>query len=499
MDNVADDLIYEAPPTMASFMKYDAYGRIAAGPVGSGKTTACMMELLRRSLMQGTALDGFRYTRFAVVRQTLKSLKDTVLKDCETWLSSRGLGFWKVSESCFHVIFDNVRSEWIFLPLEDAQDQARLLSMQLTGAWLSECVEMDLNILGPVSGRLGRYPSGARGNPTWYGIIADTNMPAEMTPWHQFMENLPPDWQKFVQPSGMSKEAENLNWLTQTDATIALPINHPVRVAQGRKYYERLVNMYGEESDWVKRYVHAQYGDDPSGMAIFRNTFRSSFHVVEETQLIPGYPLIVGQDFGRNPWSLICQPDHMGRLLVHQEIPGINVGLEKHINESLKPALYKNYLGYKVAIVGDPSGVARSSVSEESCFDALKRLGLPAIPAPTNDLEPRLRAVEALLGRQTAGGPTLVISRRGCPWLVRAMSGGYRFERTKKGQMLKTNAPDKEYGGDFMGQRVAYSHVADDLEYVALVVHGGMLPFIYTRIQPRPTSIIRPPTPLGWT
>ena len=57
----------------------------------------------------------------------------------------------------------------------------------------SECVEMDLNILGPVSGRLGRYPSGARGQPSWHGIVADTNMPTEMTPWQNFMENLPPD------------------------------------------------------------------------------------------------------------------------------------------------------------------------------------------------------------------------------------------------------------------------------------------------------------------
>ena len=86
------DLIYDAPPTLATFMKSDAFGRIAAGPVGSGKTTACMMELLRRSLLQSTAQDGCRYTRFAVVRQTLKSLKDTVLKDCETWLGARGLG-----------------------------------------------------------------------------------------------------------------------------------------------------------------------------------------------------------------------------------------------------------------------------------------------------------------------------------------------------------------------------------------------------------------------
>ena len=290
------DLAYKAPKTCATFMKDASFGRILAGPVGSGKTTSCLMELFRRSVAQAPATDGYRYTRHAVVRQTLKQLKDTVLKDCETWLS--GLGIWKVSENCFHLNFDDVRSEWMFLPLEDSEDKARLLSMQLTGAWLSEAIEMDLSVVPDITGRIGRYPSGVRGNPSWYGIIADTNMPTEMTAWQQFMENMPPEWQKFVQPSGMADNAENLNWLLQTDATKALPLNHPVRLAQGRKYYERFVEMHGEHSDWVKRYVYAQYGDDPSGMAVFKASWRSDFHIVDNTQLIPGYPIIVAQDFG---------------------------------------------------------------------------------------------------------------------------------------------------------------------------------------------------------
>jgi hypothetical protein len=481
---------YTAPPTCARFMKSNSFGRLIAGPVGSGKTTATIIELLRRSVMQTRAPDGYRYTRFAVVRQTLKQLKDTVLKDCDTWLGANGLGHWKVSEGVYHVCFDDVRSEWVFIPLEDSTDQARLLSMQLTGAWLSECTEMNINILGPVSGRLGRYPSGAKGNPTWSGIIADTNMPTEMTDWHNFMENLPPDWSKFIQPGGMTPLAENLDWLMQTDATIQLPIGHPVRIAQGRLYYERLVNMYGDASDWVKRYVHAQYGDDPSGAAVFKNTFRSDFHIVPDTLLIPGYPLLLAQDFGRNPWTLICQADHMGRLLVHKEVPGTNIGLEKHILEQLRPVLMQEqFMGYKLMMVGDPAGVAKGNVSEESCFDALKRLGFPAIPAPTNDIEPRLRAVESLLGRQVNGGPALMISRAGCPFLCRAMSGGYRFIAKKTGALRVV--PDKD-------DKEGFSHVADDLQYACLIVHGGMMPYVFQALRPTPVNRTRMPA-AGWT
>src|SRR5277367_5160035 len=100
------DLNYEAPPTIAEFAQSEAFGRIICGPIGSGKTTGCVIECLRRALQQSPGQDGIRHTRFAIVRQTLKQLKDTVLKDCESWLS--GLGIWKVSESTFHINFNNV-------------------------------------------------------------------------------------------------------------------------------------------------------------------------------------------------------------------------------------------------------------------------------------------------------------------------------------------------------------------------------------------------------
>ena len=87
-------------------MNSTAFGRIAAGPVGSGKTTSCVIELLRRSIEQDPGADGKRYTRHAIVRQTLKQLKDTVLKDCDSWL--QGMGGWKVSESTFHLIVASV-------------------------------------------------------------------------------------------------------------------------------------------------------------------------------------------------------------------------------------------------------------------------------------------------------------------------------------------------------------------------------------------------------
>ena len=267
---------YVAPATIAEFMRSTAFGRVLAGPVGSGKTTGCIHELLRRAVEQEKGEDGYRYTRFAIVRQTLKQLVDTVLKDIEDKLHA--IMRYKVQDKIVLIEFGDVRSEWLLLPLEDSEDQRRLLSMQLTGAWMSEGIEMDVQLVSGISARCGRYPSGTRGTPTWYGVICDTNMPSEGSDWHKFMtDDKPPDWEMFIQPGGMEEYAENLQWLAQTAETIKLPEDDARRIAQGRLYYERATRT--NNVDWVRRYVHAQFGNDPSGTAVFRESFKSDFHV----------------------------------------------------------------------------------------------------------------------------------------------------------------------------------------------------------------------------
>jgi len=467
-------------------MKSEAFGRLIAGPVGSGKTTSALFELLRRSCEQEPAADGYRYTRWAIVRQTLKQLKDTVLKDILSWLD--GIAQYKVSDSTIYIEIGDVRSEWILIPLDNPEDQRRLLSMQLTGAWMSEAIEMDFALIAPLSGRIGRYPSGKDGAASWSGILADTNMPAEGSEWHKFMTETPADWQIFTQPSGASPEAENLNYLNQTPDTQKLPVDHPERIARGREYYYRLMRMYGAESSWVKRYVYAQFGDDPSGTAVFRDSFKVSFHVVDDLEPINGYPIIIGQDFGRDPCSIITQMDHKGRLLVLGEAPASDTGLEVHIQSVLRPLLaQERYLNKAVAMVGDPSGTSKSSIYEETTFDTLKRMGFPAYPAPTNDIDPRLRAVDAFLLAQRDGGPAILFDRKRCPNIIRAMNGGYRYARTRDGKSKPK--PDKN----------EHSHIADALQYACLVAHGGMGEMVARRLLRRPVAPRVRITSAAWT
>lgn len=449
-------------------MKSESFGRLIAGPVGSGKTVACIFELFIRACQQSPGADGLRYTRFAIVRQTLSQLKQTVLKDILSWL--KDAAEYKVSENTIYISVGDVRSEFVLIPLENPEDQQRLLSSQLTGAWMSEAIEMDVNLVSAISGRCGRYPYGALGVCTWNGMIADTNMPTEGSGWHGFMTNPPPDWQIFIQPSGLSEDAENLDWLLQTEDTIKLPLGDETRRAQGRKYYERLARNQNE--DWIRRYVHAEFGNDPSGTAVFRTSFKRSFHVVDELEPVPSRLIIVGQDFGRDPCSIVTQLDHRGRLLILEEIIAEDVGLEQHIQTALKPALYSGrYTGRPIAIVGDPAGANKSTLYEENEFELLKREGFSAMKAPTNNIDARLRSVESFLLQVRSGDPAFVVDASRCPMLVRALDGGYRFGKTRSG-MRKPN-PDKN----------EYSHIADALQYACLASGGEMHSRIAGRIM----------------
>ena len=509
---IKQEWVYNAPPTVSKFLQSDAFGRLIWGPVGSGKTTACIVEAARRMAQQAPSpVDGKRYSRFAIIRQSLKDAKATVLKDVRGWFGS--IADWKVSESTLYLEYGDVVSEWPFIPLDEPDDVKRLLSLQLTGAYVNECIETDIDLLSDIAGRCGRFPNNELGACTWSGIWCDTNAPIINTPWANFIDKPPAEWQVFHQPGGhvlptldpvtgkLIAGAENLNHLNQTAETIALPEDDPRRYAQGQGYYNRLLNM--GTPDYIRRYVWSEFGRDPGGSAVFAESFKYDYHV-SSTPLEPVYSrlLLVGQDFGRSPWSVICQMDHSGKLLVLEEVAGRgptgdNIGLQQHVQQNLIPVLaQQRYAGRPVALVGDPSGIARDSIFELNSFDLLKSCGLNAQPAPTNDLDPRLRGVEGFLVRQVGGGPAIVFDRDRCPTLVAAMNGQYKFEirPDQSGGMYQKDVPEKLH---------PWSDVADALQYVCLVAgNQGAYAWVLGRVAERlrPRRQARPaPSSLAWT
>jgi hypothetical protein len=179
----------------------------------------------------------------------------------------------------------------------------------------------------------------------------------------------------------------------------------------------------------------------------------------------------------------------MGRLLVLEEVGAENVGLDLHLSQSLKPVLLTpRYLNRQIAVVGDPAGNSKSSLYEETNFDLLKKHGFAAYPAPTNDIDARLRAVESFLLQQRGGGPALIIDHSRCPKLVRALAGGYKYEKMKDGRRKVLPKKDE------------YSHPADSLQYACLAALGGQWQYITRRMvaQRNPRHVQRMPSG-AWT
>lgn len=461
---------YNAPPTISDFMLDNHEVRLILGPYGSGKTTGCIMELARRMLGEFPDTQGVRRTRFVIVRNTSQQLRQTILEDIRKWLGQAMQ--YKVTDSTVqfkftHPTYGRIESDWMLIPLDKPEDQQRLLSLNITGGWISEFREIPISVLEALLGRVGRFrPLGVAKN-AWHGIIGESNPPDEDSEWYTKLEiECPKNWRLFKQPGGMEPNAENRENLRDG-------------------YYESLIES--NNPDWVDVHVHGKYGKSLSGQAVFRASFKPDFHVTySDLRPTPNRSLMIGQDFGRTPASLVGQVDARGRLLILRECTTVDMGIEQFSTSMLRPLMLEAFPGFSHFMIGDPTGRFKGQISEESPFDALKRLGFKVYGAPTNDIEPRLRAVEQLFLRQIDGGPAIMIDGGNCPQLVQALKFHYRYRRKQNNEL--EDKPEKTH---------PWSDIVDCLQYMALGVSGNYMSRVLNENVPRST---RPrPSVAGWT
>lgn len=183
------------------------------GPFGSGKSVACCIEIQRRAREQKPGPDGVRRTRWAVVRNTYPDLKNTTVKTWRDWWGDAFGSFLNVAPFVHHMKYDlpdktKVDCEVIFLAMDTEEDAKKFLSLELTGIYFNEVRELPRSLVEAGDGRLGRYPSMKDGGPSWYGLIADTNLFDEDHWLYPIVENGEEGWEIFHQPGGVIKDGE---------------------------------------------------------------------------------------------------------------------------------------------------------------------------------------------------------------------------------------------------------------------------------------------------
>ena len=109
--------------TLKLFMKDNSFLRGLRGPVGSGKSVACCVEIFRRAIMQEESEDGIKKSRWAVIRNTNPQLKTTTIKTWLDWFPEDEWGNFHWSVPYTHRIRKgNIDLEVIFLALDRPED-----------------------------------------------------------------------------------------------------------------------------------------------------------------------------------------------------------------------------------------------------------------------------------------------------------------------------------------------------------------------------------------
>lgn len=222
--------------------------RAVVGPIGSGKSSACCIEVVRRAAEQ-KAHEGVRSTRAVVIRNTYRELEDTTRKTFAQWVPPE-LGEWREKDFTFtmdRALADGTRlsCEVLFRALDRPEHVKKLLSLELTFAYINEARQVPKEIIDMLGGRITRYPSMKDGGPSWYGMWMDTN------PWHKghwgyklFSLERPAGFELYEQPDALGPQAENLENLVPG-------------------YYTE--QQAGKTEEWINEYLRGQYPSNDRG------------------------------------------------------------------------------------------------------------------------------------------------------------------------------------------------------------------------------------------
>lgn len=450
--------------TLRRFMLDEHFFRGLRGPVGSGKSACCCIEIFRRALEQKPGPDGKRKSRWAIIRNTNPQLRTTTIKTWLDWFPEDVWGkmTWHPPPYVHHIKKGEIDLEVIFLALDRPEDVKKLLSLELTGVWINEAREVPKAIIDACTMRVGRFPSMKDGGPSWYGVIADTNAPDEDHWWPIMAGEVPiPDhisreealmlvkpetFAFFNQPGGMvaekdgegnitgyvkNKKAENLSNLTPD-------------------YYPNIIR--GKTKSWIDVYVLNELGSLTDGKPVYGN-FDLSLHVAKD-ELVPmaGVPIVVGMDFGLTPAAVYCQ-NIRGRWIVLRELVAFDMGASKFA-DLLRIDSQQHFPGATFQFWGDPAGDYRAQTDETTPFQVLRTAGIKARAAPTNDPSLRIDAVDSALTRLVDTKPAFLLDPR-CTYLKRGFNGGYQYRRLQMSGERYEERPDKNI----------YSHVHDALQY----------------------------------
>lgn len=453
---------YKPPATVAAMMGDNSIIRMIIGPIGSGKSVGCAVELFRRMCMQAPDRRGLRPTRFVIIRNTYGELDDTTIPDFLEWFPDGEAGRFLKTARTF--LFDfplpdgtRVVSKWMFRALDKPKDVRKVKSLQITGAWINEAREVSMDIIVNVASRRGRYPSRTKQvPPTWAGVVMDSQPPDRTSDHYKLIQNAArfqrqlakkgeegrSIFKLFRQPSGLSPAAENIE---------NLPDNY---------YKDQLAfsKMTGKSDDWINVHLHGEYGYLPNGQPVYGQQFKFAVHVSKETlDIQPGRTIGVGYDPGLvDTAAVIGQLTDINQWRIYKEILGEGIDVPEMLRR-VKTALVELGVSRETVLwYVDPAAKIRSATDRKSPSDIIRKANYRVILSEKG-VDTRIGAMRGLLNspRLSSGESRLRIDPS-CEVLIEGLLGGYHFRNIQTQAGGVRQRPDKN----------RFSHVVNAAEYL---------------------------------
>lgn len=482
---MAMDIRYRPSPILWKFHQSNAFYRGILGPVRSGKSTACSMELMKCALLQARAADGVRRSRWAAVRNTYRELSDTTLATWLMWFPEREFGRFNRADMVHHIRRKGLEMDVLFRALDTLADVKKLLSLELTGAWVNEAREVPKGIIDALGDRVGQYPAQKDGGCTWRGVILDTNAPDDDHWWYKLAEesdgSLAGQWEFFRQPGGL---------LQAGDSFVPNPAAENLSNIEPNYYLNRIA---GKAKSHILVYYCAQYGFTVDGKAVIPEYVDNLHCAAEPLKPVTGIPIRIGLDFGLTPAAIFGQRLPIGRWIWFKEATTEHMGAKNFAVNVLIPAI-QEFKGFAFeTIYGDPAGNAEAQTDEATPFQIINTclanagIKLSAMPAPSNDFTIRRESLAACLTRLVDGKPGLIISPS-MKITRKGLGGGYCFKRIQvAGDERFQDKPDKNN---------KFSHPVEAGEYMLVGAGEGLSLVTSAKRKSAPVS----PTyrPGGW-
>lgn len=473
------------------------------GPVGSGKShgfgcTKIMHHASLQPVQTKGPWTGYRRSRYAIIRNTGPELKSTTIKTFTGIYPEGPHGSVVYSAPITYRLRFPPRGgrpgmdiELLFLALDNPSDVKKLLSLELTGAFVNEAREIHKAIIDALTGRIGRFPSMADGGCVMPQVWCDTNPPDESNWWHKYFEEggapvkfktsdgrvVDLSYSLYKQPPAALELSKMSNgtfesiepgyeYIFERDEVLEAagtfwginPDAENLKNLEPAYYASQIIN---KSREYIQVYVQGKYGYVRTGKAVVPE-FNEKLQVVD-IPILEGVPFKVGIDIGGGtltPAAVFGQVHPVtGTKLVHFELCAEDMGVD-NFAKMLKAFVGDQLAGFTIeTCFTDPAAEQRDQIFEQKVNEYLRSAGFHVTPGPTNDPFIRRQAIADPCSRIIQGRPALLIHPR-CHMLVQGLKGKWDFKKMKvvssSGKELYSDKPTKN----------EYSHPCDALGYL---------------------------------